>query len=373
MESSPEQRAQMDREDFMRRVQQNPQYDEQVYQSTLNRKGEVEWNRLGAEQTYVAEARTYGEETATQDAVRERNRIEAEAVKAREAVTKVENDGKPIVQINALRQKAMQADKALMEWDKVINERGIPRPEPTPVQQVQEQAEGQEPVHTDEVSREPQQADYDTLLENDPVGFMQAYSSEFGQEAAVEEIAGVISSIDAQTEKNGKALQKETSINRRAELKRQNKILSERREILSALVAGNNTEEAAVQNNAQTPVAGNEENAVPVQQPELFEDNHLSDEVDGNGHRFVVSSNGTTAFGEIREDSGLTSAPIKLSEGFNNTDENGNNIGYGRQHIEANHGDEIRNAGYSSVDRFVEDVTRNYNEIRIGRDRKNNM
>ena len=372
-EASPEQRAQMDREDFMQRVQQNPQYDEQVYQSTLNRKGEVEWNRLGAEQTYVAEARTYGEETAAQDAVRERNRIEAEAVKAREAVTKAENDGKPIAQINALRQKAMQADNALMEWDKVINERGIPRPEPTPMQQMQEQAEAQEPAEqTDVAAQDTQQTDYDALLESDPASFMQAYSSEFGQDAAAEEIAGMVSSIDAQIEKNGKALQKETSINRRAELKRQNKILSERREILSALVAGNNTEEAAVQNNTQTPVAGNEENAVPVQQPELFEDNHLSDEVDGNGHRFVVSSNGTTAFGEIREDSGLTPAPIKLSEGFNNTDENGNNIGYGRQHIEANHGDEIRNAGYSSVDRFVEDVTRNYNEIRIGRDRKNN-
>ena len=373
MESSPEQRAQMDRDDFMRRVQQNPQYDEQVYQSTLNRKAEVEWNRLGAEQTYVAEARTYGEKTAAQDAVRERNRIEAEAVKAREAVTKAENDGKPIAQINALRQKAMQADNALMEWDKVINERGIPRPEPTPVQQMQEQAEAQEPAEqTDVAAQDTQQTDYDALLESDPASFMQAYSSEFGQDAAAEEIAGMVSSIDAQIEKNGKALQKETSINRRAELKRQNKILSERREILSALVAGNNTEEAAVQNNTKTPVAGNEENAVPVQQPELFEGNHLSDEVDGNGHRFVVSSNGTTAFGEIREDSGLTPAPIKLSEGFNNTDENGNNIGYGRQHIEANHGDEIRNAGYSSVDRFVEDVTRNYNEIRIGRDRKNN-
>lgn len=273
-EASQEQRAQMDREDFMQRVQQNPQYDEQVYQSALNRRGEIEWKRLNAEQTYVAEARTYGEETAAQDAVRERNRIEGEASKAREAVTKAENDGKPIAHINELRQKALQADNALMEWDKVINERGIPRPEPTPVQQMQEQAEAQEPAEqTDVAAQETQQTDYDALLESDPVAFMQAYSSEFGQDAAAEEIAGMVSSIDAQIEKNGKALQKETSINRRAELKRQNGVLSARRDMLSSLVAGNNAEEAAVQDNTQTPVAGNEENTAPAQQPELFAQN----------------------------------------------------------------------------------------------------
>lgn len=95
--------------------------------------------------------------------------------------------------------------------------------------------------------------------------------------------------------------------------------------------------------------------------------------VDGNGHPFVLSSDGTTVFGEITADSGLTAAPIKLSEGFNRKDEKGNNIGYGLLHIKAGHGKQILEAGYSSVQTFVEDVCRNYKEIRIGKDRKNNQ
>ena len=34
------------------------------------------------------------------------------------------------------------------------------------------------------------------------------------------------------------------------------------------------------------------------------------EEIDENGHPFVVSSDGTTSFGEIREESGLPAAPI---------------------------------------------------------------
>ena len=96
-------------------------------------------------------------------------------------------------------------------------------------------------------------------------------------------------------------------------------------------------------------------------------------DVDENGHPFISSSNGTTVFGEITEDSGLKAAPIKLSEGFNNTDEKGNNIGYGLLHIRAGHGLQILEAGYPSVEKFVEDVCRNYKEIRIGRNRKSNQ
>ena len=96
-------------------------------------------------------------------------------------------------------------------------------------------------------------------------------------------------------------------------------------------------------------------------------------DVDENGHPFIPSSDGTTVFGEITEDSGLTAAPIKLSEGFNKTDEKGNNIGYGLLHIQAGHGQQILEAGYPSVERFVEDVCRNYKEIRIGRNRKSNQ
>ncbi len=37
-------------------------------------------------------------------------------------------------------------------------------------------------------------------------------------------------------------------------------------------------------------------------------------ERDENGQPFVVSSDGTTTFGEITEDTGLTAAPIKLAQ-----------------------------------------------------------
>lgn len=69
------------------------------------------------------------------------------------------------------------------------------------------------------------------------------------------------------------------------------------------------------------------------------------------------------------KESGLPGAPIKISEGYQ--DENGK--GYGLRHIEAGHGDEIRNAGFSSVDAFVSYVAKNYDEdnIRVGKQRRN--
>ena len=93
----------------------------------------------------------------------------------------------------------------------------------------------------------------------------------------------------------------------------------------------------------------------------------LSDEIDENGYPFILSPNGTTTFGEIRENSGLTPAPIKLSEGF----QDANGKGYGLVHIEANHGKQIRNAGFYSVNDFVSYVATNYDEdnIRIGKRR----
>ena len=91
-------------------------------------------------------------------------------------------------------------------------------------------------------------------------------------------------------------------------------------------------------------------------------------ERDENGQPFVVSSDGTTTFGEITEDTGLTVAPIKLSEGV--ADEMGN--GYGLRHIEARHGDQIRKAGFSSVEEFVEQVAKNYDVIKEGSDRNGN-
>ena len=91
-------------------------------------------------------------------------------------------------------------------------------------------------------------------------------------------------------------------------------------------------------------------------------------ERDENGQPFVVLSDGTTTFGEITEDTGLTAAPIKLSEGV--ADEKGN--GYGLRHIEARHGDQIRKAGFSSVEEFIEQVAKNYDVIKEGSDRNGN-
>ena len=92
----------------------------------------------------------------------------------------------------------------------------------------------------------------------------------------------------------------------------------------------------------------------------------LSEEVDEFDKPFVISSRGTTTFGEVGAESGLTAAPIKLSLGENIKDENGANHGYGWLHIEAGHGDQIRAAGFSSVEEFVETVARNYDTIREG-------
>ncbi len=93
----------------------------------------------------------------------------------------------------------------------------------------------------------------------------------------------------------------------------------------------------------------------------------LSDEVDDNGRQFVLNSNGSIVFGEIGEDSGLTPAPILLSEGLITNP--ATNDGYGLVHIEARHGEQIRNAGYKNVVEFVEEVAKNYEVIREGKER----
>lgn len=93
---------------------------------------------------------------------------------------------------------------------------------------------------------------------------------------------------------------------------------------------------------------------------------NLSDEKNEFGKPFVLSSAGTTVFGNITEESGLTPAPIKLSEGEDTVDENGRHHGYGLKHIDATHGEQIRSAGYPSVEAFVETVSSNYDTIREG-------
>ena len=94
--------------------------------------------------------------------------------------------------------------------------------------------------------------------------------------------------------------------------------------------------------------------------------NLSEEEKDEYGKPLVLAKDGTTTFGIIDAETGLTEAPIRLSLGENTTDDEGKNHGYGLLHIEAGHGDQIRNAGYASVEEFVEEVAKNYTDIREG-------
>ena len=88
-----------------------------------------------------------------------------------------------------------------------------------------------------------------------------------------------------------------------------------------------------------------------------------SDEMDSNGSRFIYASNGSVDFGEIKAETGLPAGGIRLSEGFQNKE---TRTGYGLLHLEANHGEEIRSAGFSSVRDFVEFVAKGYQTIKLG-------
>lgn len=103
-----------------------------------------------------------------------------------------------------------------------------------------------------------------------------------------------------------------------------------------------------------------------IPQTEEITANLSEEETDEYGKPLVLAKDGTTVFGFIDFESGLTEAPIRLSLGENSKDKKGVNHGYGLMHIEAGHGDQIRNAGYETVEEFVEDVAKNYTEITEG-------
>jgi hypothetical protein len=98
---------------------------------------------------------------------------------------------------------------------------------------------------------------------------------------------------------------------------------------------------------------------------------NLSQEKDEHGKSFVISKDGTTTFGRIETASGLADVPIKLSEGIITNPVT--KEGYGLVHIEARHGDQIRNAGFATVVDFVEEVAKNYEMIREGSERNGNQ
>lgn len=130
---------------------------------------------------------------------------------------------------------------------------------------------------------------------------------------------------------------------------------------------------------AEAPKAGGAKEEVPSNEPKEKEpkeedfirnsnsEEKLSSEKDEWGNPLIKASDGSVDFGEISEGYGLQAAPIRLSLGENKKNpETGKDEGYGLLHIEARHGDQIRKAGFNSVEEFVESIARDYTEIREG-------
>ena len=113
-------------------------------------------------------------------------------------------------------------------------------------------------------------------------------------------------------------------------------------------------------------VGGTPELQSDIPSEERVAPNLSSDKVDEYGRPLVLAGDGTTTFGTMDPKSGLKEAPILLSLGENYVGEDGKNHGYGLLHIEAGHGEQIRRAGFSSVEEFVEAVAKNYVCIREG-------
>lgn len=113
-------------------------------------------------------------------------------------------------------------------------------------------------------------------------------------------------------------------------------------------------------------VGGTPELQGDIPSEERVAPNLSSDKVDEYGRPLVLAEDGTTTFGTMDPKSGLKEAPILLSLGENYVGEDGKNHGYGLLHIKAGHGEQIRRAGFSSVEEFVEAVAKNYVCIREG-------
>ena len=113
-------------------------------------------------------------------------------------------------------------------------------------------------------------------------------------------------------------------------------------------------------------VGGTPELQGDIPSEERVASNLSSDKADEYGRPLVLAEDGTTTFGTMDPKSGLKEAPILLSLGENYVGEDGKNHGYGLLHIEAGHGEQIRRAGFSSVEEFVEAVAKNYVCIREG-------
>lgn len=105
------------------------------------------------------------------------------------------------------------------------------------------------------------------------------------------------------------------------------------------------------------PAPAAEDNSQPATQQAALSQT----ETDSNGLPFVKASDGSLDFGTVGRHQAvaigsIVEAPIRLSIG---------NEGYGLTHMEK-HAAQILQNGYRSIEDFVEDVSRNYDEIRQG-------
>lgn len=157
----------------------------------------------------------------------------------------------------------------------------------------------------------------------------------------------------------------------------ENRRKAEEKVVSSLPAVGNDTVEVQSESEVGNSMSGNSseatsstdkvsESSKTKQGKEAETDVKLSDEIDENGKPLVLAKDGTTTFCIMEPESGLKEAPIQLSLGENYVDENGKNHGYGLLHIEAGHGKQIRSAGFPSVEEFVEEVAKNYVDIREG-------
>lgn len=77
----------------------------------------------------------------------------------------------------------------------------------------------------------------------------------------------------------------------------------------------------------------------------------------------VTAPSGRSNFGqiagEIARAAGMPPGPVMLKHG----EQRGDHQGFGKEHIEQQHGEELRQAGYKTAEEFVSDVLKNYNYI----------
>lgn len=102
--------------------------------------------------------------------------------------------------------------------------------------------------------------------------------------------------------------------------------------------------------------SGSEEGTVSEEAP-VANQNSEVESSDENGNPFAKTKDNNVDFGYLTSETGLSEAPIRLVDGTTS---------YGKQHIEQNHGSQIRRAGFETVEDFVSHVSSNYNVVRLG-------